>query len=295
MHRVLFELRWRCAWALLPCLARLPDGLRWRLGTLFGRCARLGDRRGRRIVRANLGRCFPALDRDDLAALERRTFETWGRAFIDLSVVWFAPRERVEQFVSVRGLEHLDALAGEPVLLVSLHTAGLEQGGIGLALARPFDYVSEPTASAAFEHALARRRERFGNLRGLPMRATARAVVASLARGGRVHVAPDLPFREHSARAIEFCGVLAPTLDSLPRLVRLTGARVVTCVTRQRPHGAGYEVHIGEAWSAFPSGDLDADLRRMNEFFEREIRAAPEEYRWRHERFGKTAEPRGEL
>lgn len=291
MQRLLFEFRWRAAWVLLPCLAPLPNAWRARLGTWLGRGVHLLDVRGRHTVRANLARCFPVLGAGELAALERETFAAWGRAFADLAIVWFASRERVARFVRVRGLERLDALADAPVILVSMHTTGLEAGGIGLSLARPFDYASEPTACTAFEHALTRRRERFGNLRRLSTHATARALVACLERGGRVHVAPDLAFRARPARAIEFCGATAPTLDSLPRLARLTGARVVPCVTRALPGGAGYVVQLGEPWSAYPSGDLDADLRQMNRFFEAEIRAAPAEYRWRHERFAADGAP----
>lgn len=292
MHRSLFDLRWRAAWVLLASIAWIPERGRSCLGSWFGRLAHQFDRRGRAVVRANLARCLPALDPRERAALERATFETWGRAFADLSIAWFGSRAQVERLVHVEGLEHLDALGGEPVLLVSLHTAGLEAGGIALALARPYDYVAERVPNAAFERALGRRRERFGGLRRVPAHATARALVARLARGGRVHVAPDLAFRAHSTRAIEFCGRVAPTIDVLPRLARLTGARVVPCVTRVRS-GGGYVVHVGAPWSAFPSADLDADLRRMNAFFEAEIRAAPQEYRWRHERFASVAAPRG--
>ena len=40
----------------------------------------------------------------------------------------------------------------------------------------------------------------------------------------------------------------------------------------------------------YPSGDLEADVRRMNAFIEDRIREMPEQYFWAHKRF-KTRPP----
>jgi len=84
--------------------------------------------------------------------------------------------------------------------------------------------------------------------------------------------------------------VPAATVTGLSRLAKLVGARVVPCVTRMLPGGAGYEVRCYPAWENFPGLDPEADARRMNAFIEERVLEAPEQYFWTHKRF-KTRPP----
>ena len=72
----------------------------------------------------------------------------------------------------------------------------------------------------------------------------------------------------------------------------LAGAIIVPCVTRQLPGSAGYVVRLYPAWRDFPSGDVVADARRMNDFIEARVREMPEQYYWLHKRF--KTRPAGE-
>jgi KDO2-lipid IV(A) lauroyltransferase len=89
---------------------------------------------------------------------------------------------------------------------------------------------------------------------------------------------------------VPFFGVPAATITGLSRLARLAGAVVVPCVTRMLPGGGGYVVEVGEAWSDFPTDDVEADTRRMNRWIESVVRTMPEQYYWVHRRF-KTRPP----
>jgi KDO2-lipid IV(A) lauroyltransferase len=51
------------------------------------------------------------------------------------------------------------------------------------------------------------------------------------------------------------------------------------------PYGKGYELRFYPAWENYPSGDVAADTRRMNEFIEQRILEMPEQYFWPHKRF----------
>jgi KDO2-lipid IV(A) lauroyltransferase len=87
---------------------------------------------------------------------------------------------------------------------------------------------------------------------------------------------------------VPFFGVPAATVPGVPRLARLTGAKVVPCVTRMTRRG--YEVTLFPPWDGYPSEDLTADTRRMNAFIEEQVRTMPEQYYWVHRRF-KTRPP----
>ena len=69
-------------------------------------------------------------------------------------------------------------------------------------------------------------------------------------------------------------------------------AVVVPAVTRQLPDAQGYELRFYPAWSNFPTGDVEVDTRRMNEFIEQRVMEMPEQYYWVHKRF--KTRPEGE-
>jgi KDO2-lipid IV(A) lauroyltransferase len=76
----------------------------------------------------------------------------------------------------------------------------------------------------------------------------------------------------------------------LSRLARLTGARVVPCITRQLPGVGGYVTRFYPAWENFPGASVEDDTARMNAFIEERVREMPEQYYWLHKRF-KTRPP----
>ena len=63
------------------------------------------------------------------------------------------------------------------------------------------------------------------------------------------------------------------------------GAKVVPMYTEILPNYEGYALRILPAWENYPTGDLTADTRRMNAFFEDAIRPRITEYYWVHKRF----------
>jgi KDO2-lipid IV(A) lauroyltransferase len=58
------------------------------------------------------------------------------------------------------------------------------------------------------------------------------------------------------------------------------------------PRGAGYVLTIEPPWESFPTDDLIADTRRMNDYIEQRIASMPEQYNWMHKRF--KTRPAGE-
>jgi len=84
--------------------------------------------------------------------------------------------------------------------------------------------------------------------------------------------------------------VAAATTPGLSRIAQVAGARVLPCVTRLLPGGAGYLLRIEPPWDNFPSADPAADTRRMNAYIERRVLEMPEQYFWMHKRF-KTRPP----
>ena len=101
---------------------------------------------------------------------------------------------------------------------------------------------------------------------------------------------PDMDLGPRDSLFVPFFGVPTATVTGLSRLARMTGARVVPCITRQLPGAAGYVTRFYPAWEDFPGPGVEADTRRMNAFIEERAREMPEQYYWLHKRF-KTRPP----
>jgi KDO2-lipid IV(A) lauroyltransferase len=59
-------------------------------------------------------------------------------------------------------------------------------------------------------------------------------------------------------------------------------------ITRQE--GDHYVARFYPPGTDYPTGDVEADVRRMNAFIEERVREMPEQYFWAHKRF-KTRPP----
>lgn len=284
LSRLAVALLWVLHFLPLPLLAAIGRGL----GVALHRLAR----KRRHIVQVNLALCFPALSAAQRAALARAHFQVLGRSMLERSLLWWSRRERLARLIRVDGEEKIHALraAGRPVMLLAPHFVGLDAGGA--AITARFDIVSifAEQSNGVFDRLLYRGRSRFGDQLLLSRQEGARASVKAMKAGRPFYYLPDMDFRSRDSIFVPFFGVQAATITGLSRLSRLAGAAVVPCVTRMLPGGQGYRVEIGDPWPDFPTDDVEADTRRMNEWIEGVVRTMPEQYYWVHRRF-KTRPP----
>lgn len=270
---------WALHWLPTPALGAIGRAL-GRLLYRFGRG---------RVTDTNLALCFPEMPEAERKALARRHFEALGRNAVELCLLWFAPDERVLGLVPIRGREHLDALRGKPVIMLAPHFVGLDIAGVRIAYEYPGSAsIYSRQKNPVLDRLFLRGRQRFGEPVLLSRQGGMRAIVKALREARFLYFLPDMDFGPRDAIFVPFFGVPAATVTALPRLAQLGRATVVPVVARQLEHG--YETVVHPPWENFPSGDLEADVRRMNAFIEERVREAPELYFWAHKRF-KTRPP----
>ncbi len=248
----------------------------------------------RNVVNINLEWCFPELNAEERTRLAHRHFKALGRSIVERSMLWWSSQERLKEMIRIEGDEKIRALlgAGQPVILLAPHFVGLDAGGVAVAMR--FDSVSMYAAQSnpVFDKLFLRGRHRFGDQLLLTRQDGLRATVKAMKAGRPFYYLPDLNARRRDAVFVPFFGIPAATISGLSRLARVAGARVVPCVTRMLPDGAGYVTEIGNAWENFPTEDVEADTARMNSWIEDVIRTMPEQYYWVHRRF--KTRPEGE-
>ena len=91
------------------------------------------------IARVNLQWCFPELTEASREELLRLHLTRYGQAIVDMGLVWWASRSRIDRLCTVSGEDELEALrhSGEKVLLVIPHVLGIDMTGAALAQLAP--------------------------------------------------------------------------------------------------------------------------------------------------------------
>jgi len=271
----------------------LPLAAQAAIGNAFGRAAFWLAGGRRRVTRINLAKCFPDMDPAARERLARAHFRAFVRTFVERGILWWAPRERVERLIRVEGLAQVRALvrAGTPVILFVPHFVGLDAGFTRLCIELDMTGLYARQKDPLLRRLLARGRERFGNQRPVSRGEGVRVTIQAMLKEHRpMYYLPDLDHGPRNAVFVPFFGVPAATVPGLSRIAKLAGARVLPCVTRVLPGGEGYVVRIEPPWENFPTGDVEADTRRMNAYIERVCEEIPEQYLWSHRRF-KTRPP----
>ena len=279
----------RAGVAFMRLLGRLPlpwvRALGWALGWVL--YALVVPRR--RVVRANLGLCFPQWSDAQRRALVPQVFIHFAQAWLDRGWLWHGSADVTRQRLSLTGA--VDVLGGnEPTVIFAPHFVGLDAGWTALTQQLPRAFITIYTDQAdkvvdAWIHA---GRSRYGTGRLFGRADGVRSIVAALRAGEPLYLLPDMNFGPEESIFVPFYGVPAATVPSLSRFARLARARVVPVVTRMTR--TGYEVQVMPAWDDFPGDDMALDTALMNLRLQGWIDAMPAQYYWVHKRF-KTRPP----
>ncbi|MCA3071959.1 MAG: lipid A biosynthesis acyltransferase [Rhodocyclaceae bacterium] len=283
----------RIALLLVWLLHFLPFRLLALVGHVLGLALFLIAGARRRVVLINLALCFPRMSEADRRRLARAHFAAFTRSVLDRGIAWWSSRERLTRVVRVEGWEHLRACTGRPVVLLAPHFVGLDIGAQRLAAEHSAVSMYSRQKNPLFDAFLREKRNRFGSVTMVSRQQGLRPVLRAMRKGLPLYYLPDMDLGARDSVFVPFFGVQAATVPALSRIVRLTGAVVLPCITEQLPGGAGYRVRIHPPWTGVPASsepDDAGDALAMNAFIESAVAGMPAQYHWLHKRF-KTRPP----
>ncbi len=246
----------------------------------------------RKVTLTNLKLCFPEWSDAERERVARAHFQVVARCFLEHGILWWASKERIQQFVRVEGLEHWQAVQGKPVIWLAPHFSGLDMGGSRIITEWRGVSVYSAQKNPLFDRVVRNGRTRFVTPVLFSRQDGIRPVVKAMREGLPLYYLPDMDFGARDALFVPFFNVPAATITGLSRMARLARAVVVPAVTRQLPGAQGYVLQFYPAWENYPTDDVEADTRRMNAFIEARVREMPEQYYWVHKRF--KTRPSGE-
>ncbi|MDD4962667.1 MAG: lipid A biosynthesis acyltransferase [Gallionella sp.] len=282
MTRLGIFILWLLHFLPLPLLAKVGNALGW---LLF----RFAKERYH-VANTNLRLCFPELSDEARRELVKRNFQAFGRSLLERGILWWSPASRIQALTQVIGFEHIQAITPQPIILLAPHFVGLDVAGSWLTQNVNLVSVYANQKNPLFHDLLLRGRSRFGNPQLYARQQGLRPIVKAVKAGLPFYYLPDQDLATKDGLFVPFFGIPAATLNTVSRLASMTGAKVIPVTTKLLPNG--YEVQFYPAWENYPTEDLFADTRRVNEFIEDRVREMPEQYFWLHKRF--KTRPEGE-
>jgi Kdo2-lipid IVA lauroyltransferase/acyltransferase len=277
---------------MLGLLAKLP--LRWQaaIGWGFGGLLLVFAHSRRRIAQRNLELCFPQASKAQRQLWLREHFGWLGRSLLERAYLWFAPVDEIRRHIEVVGDVGLAERSSQPTMWIVPHFVALEVAGAAAQLfqTRTVVDIYQAQSNAVFDAALKAGRLRFGRAEAYPRGASVRPVIKRIREGCPFFNMPDQDFGLRDGVFAPFFGIEAATLLAPARMAHSLGMQVQLVLASFKPGGAGYRVEWKSLPEAWPSGDAEADTRRLNEWIEAEVRAQPAQYLWVHKRF-KTRPP----
>jgi Kdo2-lipid IVA lauroyltransferase/acyltransferase len=276
---------------LLKLFALLPYGLVARLGDGLGWLLYQVPSRRKRIVHINLKLCFPEWSDEHRNEVAQKHFRHAIRSYIERSVQWFGSARQLEKLIQLDSAIDLTDPDLPPTLFLGLHFVGIEAGSIFLnySLKRQCGSLYQPMSNLELEDVAKAARGRFGA--DMASRAdSARVVLRWLRERKPVMLGADMDYGARNSTFVPFFGVPTCTLTAVGRLAKVGRAQVVPFIGEVLPNYKGYRLRVFKPWDHYPTGDDDADARRMNAFLEEQIPLIPEQYYWVHKRF-KTRPP----
>ena len=279
--------------SFLKLLRFLPLPALRGLGAVFGWMLYVSLRERRRTVHTNLRLCFPQWHAKERHQKVREVFIYFAQSWLDRFWLWHSPQALLGKRLRIVPLadQAEKGLAGS--IIFAPHFVGLDAGWTALnrLTTRRYAtiYAAQSNASVDAWVKAGRVRSADESLRPLLIdhHAGVRPIIQAIRKGEPLYLLPDMNYEPLDSFFVPFFGVPAATLPVLPRYAKLGKAHVVPVVTRMTK--SGYDIEIHPAWTHYPSGDSEADLkadtRRMNAELENYVRTMPAQYYWVHRRF----------
>ena len=243
-------------------------------------------------IRRNLELCFPHTEKCQREAILKDNIDNTGIALFETAMAWFWSDKRVNKHVTIKGMEHLEALekSGKGALMLAVHSMNLELGARAFGIKKSGTGVYRPNNNPCFDYFQYKGRSRSN--RTLIDRKNVKAMLEALKTGERVWYAPDHDYgNRRSTFAPLFAVKNACTTTGTSLLVDSTDCAIVP-FTMVRGKDGHYTLTISAPVEGFPKEDHQRAAAFVNQIVETSILASPSQYMWLHRRF--KTRPEGE-
>lgn len=275
---------------ILWSITKLPFRWQIHIGKTLGKLLYWVPSKLKHTTKTNIERCFPELSATDQTRLVKKSFASLGAGLIEAAMSWWLKDDQLKTRVVVNGLNYVQEAytKGKGIILVGPHFTCLELIGRMISMEYEFAVMYRPHKKrfVSFIHERFRKKK---YLHYIP-RTNIRELIRALKNNIAVWYAYDIDAGSKRSVFAPFFGIQTASLNSVARLVNMTGAAVIPIGFYRRHDNTGYEINLYPPINDFPTNNLVTDATKLNAALECCIREMPEQYVWQYKRF-KTRPP----
>ncbi len=285
---------------ILRLLSYLPISVINKVSGTLGSLTYILMKKRRNVGLVNLKLCFPEWSDKQRHDLIKEHFKELFCSGLAYGLIFYASANKLREIIEIRGLENYNVIKGKKtVILLAPHFLALDIGANRLTLETPGYSVYSAQRSEYLTARIKEARLRFIKDQGgeiFSRQDGLRTIVRKMKQTFiPFYYLPDQDMDEKNSVYVPFFAhPNCATLDTLPKLVKLTDAVVIPMATYRE--GNKYIVELLPAWSGYPTGEVVTDVTIMNRHIETMILKHPSQYLWLHKRFKTQPNlPRGKL
>lgn len=268
--------------------ATLPLPVSHGLGFLTGWGLYLFPSHSRRIVRINIGLCFPALSASEQNRLVRKTLIEVGKTILEVGTLWLRPGKATLRLIKkVNHSELVDEAlaAGKGVILASPHQGGWEAAGLYCSAHYGMSCTYKPLKMKQLDDLVTQARGRMGG-HFIPTNAGGiRVLFKTLKQGNAVGMLPDQEPLDGTGVFAPFFGIPTYSMVFLGRLAARSGAPIIFTWCERLSWGRGYHLHFRKAPASAHSADTLEATSANNQVVEDIAATNLAQYQWSYRRF----------
>ncbi len=254
------------------------------VGSLIGRYLYFTNSDSKAVVRKNIQACFSQIDKKSQEELIKKSLIETGKGLSETGYIWLKSfKENQAEITKTIGIEQLDS--DRPVILLVPHFGCWEITGRVVSLLKPTTFLYKPLKKSSQEKLLIANRQQ-GDL---SMATADKKGVIQLQRAIKnqeiIGILPDQDPGEEGGVVVPFFDTKARTMTLLAKLARKNKAKVVLTWALRLPKGQGYELNFKNVDISSDSGQVEDDVRIMNQVIEELVLTRPEQYLWNYKRF----------
>ena len=267
---------------LMGLLSLLPLAVLRGLGAWVGRMVYRFDKKYARSIQTNAS--IAGYDSPDFWLKNAAHVGSGGA---ELAYLWSSKVTQIIPKVKVTGWDAVEQLRaqGRGILMLTPHMGAFELLSLWIGAHAPFVAMYRQPRIAAVESIMLAGRERFdvqmatADIKGI------RVMLRHLKNKGLVGLLPDqVPDGQGEAVVADVFGRPAMTMTLPAKLLRQTGAGLVIMFAKRVAAPHRFELYF-EVVDAAMTGEPAIDALTINQYMEKLIRMAPEQYLWNYNRY----------
>lgn len=284
-YKSLLRLKYLPSWLSLGFLALcsyIPARLRDLLAAFLALIISFIPIKPRRIAYSNMRTAFADMSAKECRALYRKSLAVGISVALSYAQPTFLPRWALKYRWKIIGAEHLEYALSlkKPIIFVAPHTYAIDRCGLYLSFAGiHMCTMVHRQKNPVYDWFLNQQRLAFGGA-VYERSAGLRTLIRELRAGHSCFFLPDEDLGEESSQFINFLNVPKATVSTLPKLAKISKASVMQLFSVYNFKTAKFELHFSEVFENYPSGNLNSDLKVMNEHIEKELLQHKDQYMW---------------